>query len=81
MAGVAQLVEHQFVALGVAGSSPVARPTKKAVDISIAFFISPSALSACKIPLLRGAFCGVRAICLRTAQHFRLVVFQLHRVD
>ncbi len=29
MAGVAQLVEHQIVALGVAGSSPVARPTNK----------------------------------------------------
>ena len=27
MAGVAQLVERQFVVLDVAGSSPVARPT------------------------------------------------------
>ena len=26
MVGVVQLVEHQFVALGVAGSSPVAHP-------------------------------------------------------
>lgn len=26
VAGVAQLVEHQIVALGVAGSNPVARP-------------------------------------------------------
>ncbi len=29
MAGVAQLVEHRTVDAAVAGSSPVARPTKK----------------------------------------------------
>lgn len=28
MAGVAQLVEHQIVTLGAAGSSPVTRPRK-----------------------------------------------------
>lgn len=28
MAGLAQLVEYQIVALGVTGSSPVARPKK-----------------------------------------------------
>lgn len=39
MAGVAQLVEHQIVALVVAGSSPVARPYKKSGgSISTAFF-------------------------------------------
>lgn len=29
MAGVAQLVEHQIVALGAAGSSPVTRPLRR----------------------------------------------------
>jgi hypothetical protein len=29
MAGIAQLVERQFVVLDVAGSSPVTRPTPK----------------------------------------------------
>lgn len=32
MAGVAQLVEHQIVALGVAGSSPVTRPLRRQYD-------------------------------------------------
>ena len=34
MAGVAQLVEHRFVAPDVAGSIPVARPTFRKIHIS-----------------------------------------------
>lgn len=39
MAGVAQLVEHQIVALVAAGSSPVARPQKAIQRSCIAFYI------------------------------------------
>ncbi len=48
MAGVAQLVEHQIVALVVAGSSPVARPQKKDIqfDLDILFFILQHPISA-----------------------------------
>jgi hypothetical protein len=34
MVGVAQLVEHQVVALVVAGSSPVAHPDDQNIEIS-----------------------------------------------
>ncbi len=49
MAGVAQLVEHQIVALVVAGSSPVARPQKKDIqfDLDILFFILYLSKSLC----------------------------------
>ena len=41
MVGVAQLVEHQIVALRVAGSTPVAHPIKKTVPFrGTVFFCS-----------------------------------------
>lgn len=40
MAVLAQLVEHQIVALGVTGSNPVDRPkNKEIVSFTISFFI------------------------------------------